>query len=159
MELGSLLIFLGVFLIVTGFANSIGICQRRTWPEVVGVIQRNETVNTPKPPNYSGPPALPSKRTGRKFGDKSHTQELWLSYLYAVDGVKYVGSRLYSAPLIKLEAKKLSGINVGDKVKVFYCASNPSISFLAHSYQWASVISAVFGVALVIWGGIEVKFA
>lgn len=68
-----------------------------------------------------------------------------LHYTYIVSEQKYVGKNLNSAEVIPFKASILADLYVGDLVKVFYRASNPHDSFLAHSFTGKAIFAMIAG--------------
>lgn len=141
---------LGSVIALVGIFNLFKCLSRRKWPETLGLIQRNETRQVTS--NIMSP-----LRTGvmGAFSSKSYAGTdkevvLSLSYVYAIDGYKYIGDALFSAPVLR-NRQQLGGLAKGDKVKVFYKPSNPAVSFLAHSFAWPSVLVIATGAALIAY--------
>ena len=141
---------IGIGISCLGLFNLYRCLSRRRWPETVGKVQNNEVRQITSS-------IFSLLRTGPigHFASKSYAGtdkevELRLSYVYAVENYKYIGSQLYSAPVVKVRSR-LGGLHEGTKVKVFYNPNNPAVSFLAHSFAWPSLL--VIGAGLVLIGG------
>ena len=91
----------GAFILVMGLLNLYRALSKRRWPDTIGKIQRNETKTvTSSMLSQTRLDPLSSYSTKSNYGtDKEKV--LGLSYVYAVDGSKYVSGQLYSAPIIK----------------------------------------------------------
>ncbi|AFU99523.1 DUF3592 domain-containing protein [Simiduia agarivorans] len=135
---------LGGVILLVGVYNLFKCLSRRKWPETVGLIQRNETRKITS--NIISPlrTGLMGSFSSKSYGGTDKEIVLALSYVYAIDGYKYVGNKLYSAPVVT-DRQQLEGLHKGDKVKVFYKPSNPAVSFLAHSFAWPSVVVILMG--------------
>lgn len=141
----------GVFIVVTGLFNLYRVFTKRYWSETIGKIQRNE-VNTVTSSMYSHTKLDPLSNFSSKSNYGTDKEKvLGLSYVYVVEGSKYVGGQLYSAPIIKAR-QQIAGLNVGDKIKVFYNQRNPFSSFLAHSFAWPSILVVTMGLILMAGG-------
>ncbi|GAB2189086.1 hypothetical protein MAH1_06930 [Sessilibacter sp. MAH1] len=139
----------GAFVLVMGLFNLYRALVKRKWPETIGKIQKNEIRQITiaiYPIIKIG--MLNSYNTNPGSSKK---QKLILNYVYVVDGGKYTGNQLYSAPIIETR-RRLVGLYVGDKVKVFYNPKNPAKSFLAHSFAWPSLVVIFIGLALIAGG-------
>ncbi len=139
----------GLVVIVLGLVNLLKAMLRRSWPETIGRIDRNEVAEISSHTNYWFNSGLISKRTARPIEDSGKSKELWLSYVYAVDGYKYIGNQLYSAP-IKNPKNRIFGLIEGDKVKVFYHPKKPHIAFLAHSFARPSLVVSLMGLLIIL---------
>lgn len=143
------LIIVGATVSLLGLFNLFRALNRRKWPETIGVIQRNAVKEI-----TSGYFSLFRLDPLSRYSSKSNLgtdkeRVLGLSYVYAVDGYKYIGNQLYSAPILKVRGR-IGGLNEGDKVKVFYSSNRPRVSFLAHSFAWPSLVVICIGLALII---------
>ena len=138
----------GAFVCLMGMFNLSRALIKRRWPETVAVIQRNE-VREVTSSIFSlfwlGPL---SNFSSKSYADTDKEKVLMLSYVYVVDGFKYVGNQLYSAPIIQVRCRP-GGIREGSKVKVFYNPGNPGNAFLAHSFAWPSMVVILLGVIII----------
>jgi len=146
----------GAFILVMGLFNLYRALSKRSWPETIGKIQRNE-VDTVTSSEFSQTRLDPLSNYSAKSNYGTDKEKvLGLSYVYVVEGGKYIGGQLYSAPILKAR-QQISGLTAGDKVKVFYKPSNPHNSFLAHSFAWPSAIVVLSGL-LLLAGGAYAQF-
>lgn len=141
------LLTLGIFITLVGVVNLTKALRRRSWPETIGRIQRNEATKVSRFINYRFNSGLLSWKTGRPIEDNGVDMRLRLSYVYVVGDYKYIGSQLYSAPIVK-QKNRVFGVNEGDKIKVFYNPNNPQTAFLAHSLARPSTILIISGLLL-----------
>ena len=139
----------GAALIILGLINLLKALGRRSWPETIGRIEKNEVTSISRQPNYWFNSGLISKYTGRPIEDRGKGKELWLTYVYVVGEHKYIGNQLYSAP-IKSPKNRIFGLYEGDKVKVFYHPKKPHIAFLAHSFAWPSLLFSSIGLVIIL---------
>ncbi len=142
---------IGTVVVVLGLANLLKALSRRSWPETIGRIHKNEQTEIPTLPNVYYNSGLVSKHTGRAIEDSGKTKRLWLSYVYVVDGEKIIGNQLYSAPIVSPK-NRIFGLHEGDKVKVFYNPKNSKVAFLAHSFSWPSILVSLIGVSIIVAG-------
>lgn len=140
----------GTLVTVIGLFNLYKTFSRRIWPDTVGKILKNETKLVDQTPNTLTGGDLISKQTLRPAGQSEKKAELRLSYLYAIDGEKFIGDKLYSAPLMQFSPNRIFDLYEGDKVKVFYKSSCPDKAFLAHSYGWPSSLISIAGILTVL---------
>lgn len=136
----------GIFILVMGLFNLYRALVKRKWPETVGKIQKNEIIQITAA--YYSIMRIGLSNSYNTNPSSSKKQKLILNYVYVVDGCKYTGNQLHSAPIIETR-RRLVGLHVGDKVKVFYNPKNPANSFLAHSFAWPSLVVIFIGLALI----------
>lgn len=143
---------IGLVVILLGAFNLGKALVRRRWPETIGKIQRNE-VKTVFSKRFSllRIEPLSNYSINSDLGTNKEVV-LRLSYVYVVDGDKYLGRELFSAPVMKARSR-IGSLVEGDKIKVFYNPNNPQTSFLAHSFSWPSIIVISIGAAISLWGG------
>ena len=141
---GGVVALLGIF-------NLLKALSRRRWPETIGRIQKNEQSEISTHINSWFHSGMFSKHSARPIEDSGKKKVLRLSYVYVVEGYKYVCDQLYSAP-VKTPKNRISGLIEGDKVKVFYHPGNPHKAFLAHSFAWPSLVVVGLGVAVAFLG-------
>lgn len=135
----------GTLVTVIGLLNLYKTFSRRIWPDTVGKILKNETKLVDQTPNTLISGDLISKQTLRPAGRPKRKAELRLSYVYAIDGEKFIGDKLYSAPLMQFSPNRIFDLYEGDIVKVFYKPDCPAKAFLAHSYGWPSSLTSIAG--------------
>jgi hypothetical protein len=138
------ILIIGAGISLLGAFNLLKCLIRRKWPETIGKVQENEVRQVTSS-------IFSLLRTGPigNFASKSYAgtdkeMELRLSYVYAIDGYKYIGNQLYSAPIVKVRSR-IGDLHEGTKVKVFYNPKNPAVSFLAHSFAWPSLVVILIG--------------
>lgn len=151
MELGLFFITLGVAIMAFGFITWYGVLSRRWWPLAFGTILANEEQVEGLMPNDQRGGVL-SMLWGKLVGRGSRKLSLRLRYVYVVGEYKYFGSRLYSSVFLHPCPTRISGLGVGDKIKVFYHRKYPERCFLAQSYVWPGVLCSVAGAVLLFIG-------
>lgn len=138
--IGSIVALLGLFNL-----SRVFLCRR--WPTTIARIDRNEVRNiTSSQFALLRLDPISQYSTSRYGTDKEMV--LALSYVYAIDGSKYIGDQLYAAPIFKSRSQ-LAGVNEGDKVHVFYNPKNPRVSFLAQSFAWPSLVVVAIGAGII----------
>ncbi|WNO11517.1 DUF3592 domain-containing protein [Teredinibacter sp. KSP-S5-2] len=134
MTLSWFMFFVGAAISLFALANLVRTLASRKWPYIVGRVQQNQQQRIAS--RFITPWSLGEKET-----------VLRLSYTYVIEGCQYVGNRLYSAPILR-ESELVDGVQVGDKVKVFYKPEKPEVSFLAHSFLWPSLLLLFIGLLM-----------
>ena len=136
------------FIVLIGaIFNLCKVLARRAWPTTVGHIERNEALTV-----TSSPFSLMRLDPASSFSPSSNygtnkEKTLGLSYVYVIDGRKYIGNQLYSAPIMRVR-QKIGGIKFGNKVRVFFNPNRPQMSFLAHSSIWPSLFLLLVGLLI-----------
>lgn len=148
MEINFYYIMPGAFVFVFGVFNLYRVFSKRAWPTAIGRIQRHEVKEQES--SIFNPLRLDpnSGYSLKSILGTNRENVLGLSYVFVVDKYKYVSSQLYSAPIIQAR-QKIGGLNIGDKVHVFYKPGNPHSSFLAQSFAWPSFVVSLVGLLLI----------
>lgn len=140
-------VIIGSIVALLGLFNLTRVLWRRRWPTTIARIDRNEISEiTSSQFALLRLDPISQYSTSRYGTDKEMV--LALSYVYAIDGEKYIGNQLYSAPIFKSRSQ-LAGVNEGDKVHVFYNPNNPQVSFLAQSFSWPSLVVIAIGAGII----------
>lgn len=137
------LAILALLIIFEGVINLYRVLIRRHWPSTVAVIARAIPTELATFSDWFDQAVL-----GRSRSDESHARAQVLCYVYALEGFKYVGTRLHAAPTWPLARNRISGLDEGEKVRVFHHPKYPHIAFLAQSYAWPALLRLAVGAAL-----------
>ncbi|WP_371922638.1 DUF3592 domain-containing protein [Simiduia sp. 21SJ11W-1] len=157
---------LGAMLFTLGAGNLLRVLTRRHWPHTVGIVQwavPTEPQNLREwfdqvvlgraalgraAPGRAAPDLTDQSQAGQAAEISSAEPAQQLCYVYALEGFKYIGAQMQSAPVWPVGGNRLADVQPGDKVHVFYHPKFPHRAFLVQSFAWPMLVQLLTGIGI-----------
>ena len=125
------------------------IYKRRNWPSTVGKVLEFQAQTARAAMRFWFSRGLFRQVGGQTLEQPERIVESSLGYIFVVEGYKFIGNRLSSWRLNFLSSNSVTGLEPGEKVKIFYCPSNPHQAFLMHAYGWPAGLILLLGLTII----------